>query len=387
MLPKGFDPSRTHDALDPGCPAGVGAPRALFIGIGVVLLAEFLIRLLPLEATVGVDEFDFTRYAATRQILRERGSTEGFIIGSSRSRDGLIAPEIAAALAPFPDAPRTWANYANPAGSAEVMEVLTDIILESPGQKRLMIYGLSPFQFNGHEPRLQYLYMLMDFPRWRRSIPVYGWRAALPHLPLIARNECENRIRLVSANGRPMDWFGETARGFPRSLQLTGGIGEHHTLEPDRSTLLESTTTTQNIRNFAAVWAPDGEYPVSEDKIQAAIRLINKVRAAGIEVILVELPLSAYMWQAYPPTLRDEFSAIMRRIESETSLHIHTVDELDISPPVNEFYDLVHTNYLGGLRITGNLIERVILPEWTARAAAAGPPPASPDVGVPSDAP
>ena len=84
-------------------------------------------------------------------------------------------------------------------------------------------------------------------------------------------------------------------------------------------------------------------------------RAVERLRAAGADVILVEAPLSPMAAEYYDATIREEFVAFARDLARDPGVHFVPLER---SPryPEEELIDLVHLKPAGAQKLTAAIL-------------------------------
>ncbi|HOX43911.1 MAG TPA: hypothetical protein PK668_09935 [Myxococcota bacterium] len=332
-------------------------PWALGAAALALLLLELGVRLLPEQAVLPYEPGE-VEYAAVEAHLRLAGPAEVVVLGSSRAREALSVPLLGELLGEaLGRAPRVE-SYAVGGATAVEVEAILGMLLRR-GRPRLIVYGLSPRQLWG-EPTYAQAARFWDLDDWRADWQAHG-PAALGRLPELVRGGLRAVSRLFLCRERAAEAVRELF-GAPRLRNpVLGGPSEWHQRGPTLA-MLGREVSEARVRWYVSQLLQDGRYPFSQAKREALARVLARCRAAGVELVLVELPLADVLWRFKPAGTRETFLRVVGEEAARAGLPFVRLDELGLALGPDEFLDQSHLNLRGAERLTRALAERALLP-------------------------
>jgi hypothetical protein len=95
-------------------------------------------------------------------------------------------------------------------------------------------------------------------------------------------------------------------------------------------------------------------------EVQMALlrRAVEKLREAGIEVVILEGVMHPAARDLYDTSIRGEFLVFARELARDTGAHFVSTREMPLFAE-SDFYDLVHTNHRGAVKLTRSMLRAV----------------------------
>jgi hypothetical protein len=336
-----------------------GPPWALATAVGLLLVFELALRLFNPRGLLATPEDRELAYRGVVPELAAYGAPDVAVVGSSRARRGVTAPLLRSLLRERRIRVRLG-NFALGGAMSEEIEVAVRRLLEASPPPRLLVWPISPREFEerGARPVAQvgYLWRPSDWWSSRRRI---GSRAdAL--LPDAIRNEAARHSLFVRyrfalrdlVERPPKRRFGETLRDI-----FAGNRGDTP-LHGDIDRRFASSRRNEHVRLDArrvasGVSASYGyaNWPrnYQAEHFEGALRA---VREAGVELLLVELPLHPLLEAALPPKTTEKFRAFVGEWARRHGASFVTTAELETRFEEVDFSDSSHVNYRGSEKFT-----------------------------------
>jgi hypothetical protein len=341
--------------------------------VAIVIVVEVVVRQLPVSALIPYRSGE-TEYAGVAALLDAFGPAEISFVGSSRTHEGVVPEELMRLIREDSGRSETVANYACSGATAFENEIMIERVVRDDRPK-LVLYGLSPHQlYERREPREQ-VAMFMDFGAWRR------YRVENPDdagrlLPAVVRNEIgqwywtlkyRNRAGVLATDF--LEWFlSRKGRPIPVDDLLYGRVfpcparGERsrrHVTQPNVS-LVNRPLSKVRLRKLREPVQAE-LYPTHGGQLEHVGKAISACNAAGVELVLFELPLSSILQDQYRSIYGELVSAVREQAEAE-GVRFVRLSELGVAFTDADFREHSHLNYNGAIRLTRGLYEAVIRP-------------------------
>ena len=380
-------PSSTSnsDAAPPADAAGKSAPKsrplpkgypwALTWALVIVAAVEVGMRQLPRDTLLPYRVDVNVEYESLARYLEDEPLADVCIIGSSRSRDGLLAPVLAETVERETGQPLCVSNYATTAARAAENATVVQALLRQ-GTPRLIVYGVSPRQF-AERRQLEQSAALWDASDWWSA-----WRRdpqlAIDYWPVMAQNELAQWSWLFRYRRRPTclayDFYESLrmlrqwpsweacvhSRVFPLPYRCEGS-GVTSEPAPNEVSLVNRPVTVARVESFLDRVMVDGQYQVRGSQADYLRSMLATCRDAGVPVLLVEIPVADILRAHYPPNVYDDFYAVMAEIAGETGVRFIPVSELGLTFTDEDFLEQSHLNVRGGHRLTERVTELAIV--------------------------
>ncbi|MFQ5489434.1 MAG: hypothetical protein ACE5GE_01825, partial [Phycisphaerae bacterium] len=230
-------------------------------------------------------------------------------------------------------------------------------------------------------PRSQVV-LFLDWQSWWRD---YGenpsWSRA--QIPALLRRQCGRWFRTLKYRHRVSAMANDLVqafrlrrdRRFPLSDLLAGTAfacpqrGETsrwQSVLPDLS-LATRPVSQEKVKSFADHLLVDGRYVMGGEQLRHMQRIVTLCRQAGVELVLLELPLNQALERALPPGVRDEFLTLVRNLARDRGVDFVERDETPLDLQDADFLDFSHLSFQGAKRFTQVVTEKVIVPRLRAR--------------------
>lgn len=335
-----------------------GPPWGLVIAIGLLLVLETALRV---KNPRGVLPASMDRELAYRQVVPELlgyGAPDVAIIGSSRARRAVLAPQLRSALGTKRSRPLVG-NFALGGAEAEEVESAIRRLLEASPRPRLVVWAISPREFEprARRPVLQvgYLWRVADWARARRTLG----SAADALLPDALRNEAARHSLVIRYRFAIRDLMEDPSRRWgPELANIFAGKRQnatvHGAIDPkhrgkDKYGVLD--VDRERIEQFIGdkYTAPDWPQNYQAEHFHAAL---SAARAAGVPLLLVELPLHPLLESTLPPGTLPRFRSFVSKAAQDHGATFVTLDKLELELVTDDFHEHSHVNLRGAEKYT-----------------------------------
>lgn len=352
-----------------------GFPWALTATIGVLAAVELGIRSADPEDVIPYD-LGATQYESVVCHVDAFAPADVCFVGASRTREGIVIPEVQRACDKALAQPITVANYATAGQRAGRGNAVVTYLIKK-GHPRLIVCGASPRILHGWTLGVEEIALFWDIGDWwQRFLAAPDRHISL--LPIVIRNEVSKHYLtlkyrrkasvLVRDANRAIAWSDRVSfsvkdvlRGAPSPCPIRGDLTRWQRFQPDRS-LLTDPVPEKRVRRFVDRLLINGEYPMPQRNVDLLADTIRLCRENGAEVIFFELPLSDILQEHLPPNLAEKSRAKIQRLCDAHGVRFFTLERLGLTFAEADFVEQSHLNYHGGLRLTRALLERAIIP-------------------------
>ncbi|RMF84789.1 MAG: hypothetical protein D6744_02460 [Planctomycetota bacterium] len=301
-------------------------------------------------------------YTAVREHLEFIGPAEVAFMGSSRTREAFVVPLLRKEVPKAIGRPITIVNYGAPGCNADEAEAIVRVMARQPHPPKYLFYGITPYQLADLE------YDVQGVPVWSLAHWWQRLREPNPHpevferWPFVVRNEIEDRYRTFAYREMiPLRVWEATTKFRLPSCPLKGEYSKHQQLTPKRS-LVNTPQSAQHIKRYISSRLRRGKYVMGGPQMGALRRVMERCRAAGIQLILVELPQSEALRAQLPLDTMRRFYSLVAPLASEYDVPFLRVRQFGIDFGLAEFREMSHLNLAGARRFTSIMIRDVIVP-------------------------
>ena len=131
---------------------------------------------------------------------------------------------------------------------------------------------------------------------------------------------------------------------------------------PDQS-LADAPPDTEGVRRYVdQLLDENGRYVLGDERVRALGEVMRLCNEAGVQVVLMEEPLSEDLRTHYPEELFPAFHRSVDPLIAEAGLRIHTLEELGVELERADFREHSHVNLAGATEITRALSGQVLAP-------------------------
>lgn len=364
-----------HEPPFPPLPRGV--PWAFLLALVILAGVEAAVRVVESRGYIPYAPFT-AEYHAIRNTLLRKGPADVCILGSSRGKEGLVMPDLLAALRGLPE-PWTAANYsAADARSRELKTILAYLLRR--GQPKLVLVAISDRELLQDTDHPYELALFWTFDDWREY-----WRAertqgaassgrtpALDLLPVLIRNHLGNVLRIVrySTYGDLLAFYARF-RFFPTS----GLTGDLTYVQAARASTLVPARVMQPDDGRVYIDAHGGPqaYRLNPARWADFRDMARLCREAGVMLVFVEVPVADLLIQAYPPVVYEQFIQGMRELSRLEEVPFLRPADYGFQFREEHFDEPAHLNYHGARIFTRFVFDQAIQPAWTRWRAKADP--------------
>lgn len=349
--------------------------------VGALVLlgsAELGLRLSQSEGVVAY-EMKAPAYRSIPYELDRTGAAPVSVLGSSRAREGVSMPTMSRAIEDATGQSIGVANYALAGGRGEEVRFLASLLATASPRPGLVLYGVGPRQLLPNaEPyqKFSHMWRLSDWFRFRvergAEVDPYFGRAArnsLGRVSFLVRYEPQVREALLSRKARWKKLRRALTEVRDRDKSpILGHATVWHQRKPKRSTRVSSKRARKYLNQVTA-GQPYRLYPQQVECVDETIRTL---RAAGIDVVLFEVPMSPALREVFPAEVEAEFHELMDSLAAKNSVPYLRLAELGVALKRKHFREQSHANRLGADRVSLALADQVVVP-WLAGEERASP--------------
>lgn len=337
-----------------------GAPWAFLSALAIVAAVECgahwidPVELIPYE--LGQVEYQAVRLSADYL-----GVADVAVIGSSRAREGLVAPVLSATLKRESGRNLSVANYACAGATAEESLATLRRLLTDRQDIRLVVYGVSPRQLWGYELKYSQAALMWSWSDWWREVEVHG-RDAWRYWPDVLRGQMSRYLRSLAFRARVREWTEELIQGRgPWPTPVTGALSQWQFRGPEMA-MIGNRVGDARVKWYVKQLLKDGRYPFGQVKLQKMEELLRTCRQAGVPLVMVEMPLAKILHKHLPEGTYQHYLEQVRGLARRENIPFIETDRLGIDLSNREFLDQSHLNLLGATRISRALATQVLAP-------------------------
>jgi len=352
-----------------------GFPWAFVVSLVVLAFVELGVRQLPVCSLIPYRS-DETQYEAVADYLDLSGPADVCIVGSSRAREAVIPEEVAMLCDQEGASALRVANYSCPGARAEENEAIIKFLLRR-GRPRMIVYGVSPRQLLDRERPYDQVALFEDWADWKACYR-RDHNLAIDLLPVVVRAHIGRFYRTLRYRRRPGVIFSDlllalrydklgglsfsdflTGRAFP--CPIRGERSRWHWIHTNVS-LVSRPISLKRVHQYVERLRWRGAFVMRGRQREHLQGLLRACKNAGVQLVLVEVPLSDMILQCYPTGLYGGFIDEMRSLADRFEVPFVTARRLGLRMADSEFLDQTHLNYSGALHFTHALVHRVIMP-------------------------
>jgi hypothetical protein len=357
-------------------------PAAALVALGIVAAVELVFRAIPPQWIIPRESGEI-EYYTSRYAIDAFGPAEVSIVGSSRAKAGIVLPELHASLRSRRGAPVTVANYSTAGARADESHAMVEYLLRA-GRPRILLYGVTPRDLLGNEPRYARSSIFWSASDWMRAARE-DRNGAMRVLPVFIRSIIGQHYYTLRYRHRPfalIEDFWRAAklrrdgiarfsivqilRGEPSPDPAFGGLTRGQQFDRNRS-LVTHPISEEHVRLYVQGLLEYGQYPLGARRLEELRLTIDAAQRAGVPIVFFETPISDRLRRNKPPGTYDAFLGHMRALCDSTGTPFLEVGELGIQFDDRDFLEQSHLNLRGASRLTEALLDRAILPVMERR--------------------
>ncbi len=336
-------------------------PTAFLLALVMLLGLEVVVRRINPPTLIAYDTVDTLAYEAVRHYLQFVGPADVGLIGSSRMLNAVVVPDLRRELSMVLDRPVSVANYALPGANADEVAALVRLILRQEKRPKILVYGVTPKQMAAAKYDLDKRATLWSLSDWRRERGKTD-EALFRVLPDVIRGEIETVYRTFAYRKIVSIRFRERFLNRARiPCPINGEFSKYFDRQPNRSMITHPALPRMVEKYFKSRMTGD-EYLMGGVQTDCMEEVIRLTREAGVELVLVELPLSRILLNHYPGDSYAKFGAEVSRIADAHDVRFVRARDLSISFRGADFADFGHMNLPGAKRFGSVLAGRVLIP-------------------------
>lgn len=358
---------------------GTGFPWAFAIAVMILLGIEAAWRVVPTPKNVGYTPGE-NEYPALAAHLDANDVADVVIVGSSRGRESILAPEMARNLEKALGRKLTVANYSVSGGRADQHEAIVRRVLRKDRKPLLILYGIAErdLRYN-HGIDYDRVALFWNSRDLREAVDRDGRTAFLNGAPFVLLNS----LGRVSYTHRYREQIRTVIErrvfGASDNSPFEGGWSEYQNLvmsDPARRKAISSARPAAiNERSLVNEPQSDAEvaeyvrrqmqgkkFPMDKPLVAALERTLAEANRAGVELVLFETPASAILRKHLPKDAYDNYLKTVRNTARGQETPFVTVDQLRLRLRDEHFRDKAHLNVTGAKLLTDALARTTVVP-------------------------
>lgn len=360
--------SSSEPARHPLCPGVKGGPPwALVLSLLIVAAVEVALRQVDPDRLIVYESTQEDRYTV-RDFLHYYGSPEVAFVGSSRSVNAFVMPDIIAGLRDRLGRSVRAANFALGGVNMPELVPLMGYVFRHPPLPRVLVWGVDKEFLGGKKDVVELSPIFWSFGDWLAARRRFGPDVVDPMFSTVFRGLVAEHYATFRHRERPLNFLKELIRGRLPSRVRGELVWPEHVSDPNRS--LVSHPVDEALTAFQVCdghLQPDGTYPFRPERIEAMRGMLEQCCQKGIHVLLVELPNPDVFQRWFPSNVGPRFDIAMREMAAQTGARYVSQKDLGLVFHNSEFRDPWHLNLRGATRLCRTLVDRA-LAEFVAGA-------------------
>lgn len=334
-------------------------PWAFILAILVLVCLEFFLRMLPQNLLLGYGR-GYAQYWEVLHHLEEFGPADVGILGSSRAREAILIPLIGDWYEGKLGRKVRVSNYACAGNSADEVFLTVRRLVKNPQKPYLLLCLLSPRLLLGEEQRLDTQAVLWDLEDWKNYFTTHGWRDCASLVPFAVRRIVDRYYKTYRYRYRIRHLLTVAALGRMSYSAVKGEITEWHRYE-GKTSLISRPVSSERVKRYVGrLLNEKGEYVFGTRHIESLRKVIAICRNHGVDLVLVEVPLSETLRQHLPAEAYANFLAVIENLAAQGGVKLVRVSGQSFSD--RDFLEQSHLNYIGAVKFTDHVINEVLTP-------------------------
>ena len=347
-----------------------GFPWAFAGAILILLLVEYSIRAADPKSVIPY-QLGEQEHHAVAAYLDAVGPADVCFIGSSHTREGVIVGELQKRCRRA-GLPVEVANYGVSGARADGAELVANRILAAERKPRLIVCGVSPRDLRSRNPDWTRLAIFWDLGDWYRNLPGNPARVG-PLFPQVLRQEIGRRYLTLRYRELPRYWLAAwlgTVGADPCSIHGDELSAWH---QEERSLKTRAVPEERMEEYLEQNRLNDGSETDGDRREQAAlVRLMRACRAAGVPLVLYEVPMSDHLAERLAPGLNDKHVATLTELARREGVRFVRREEFRMYIGEGGFREHSHLNHKGALKLTKEMADIVVIPALKGTPGAIG---------------
>jgi hypothetical protein len=353
---------------------GSGIPWAFFLSLLLLAMVEIGFRVSDPVSRIPIQS-GLDRGRAVIQTIESGGATDICFVGSSRTLEGIMVPEVQARLRSSLGYEYTMANFANPGFRAVETATVVSKLLEH-GSPVILLYGFTCHQVNHDDNHLEMFSFFWRLDEWFGEFRERGMEV-VRYLPIVVRRHIGDiwlsvkyrhlvtallrNLRYAYGNENiPLDpWAIVRRETFPNPLR--GELATPHKYFPNAK-LSERGISDAHVEEFAARAVVDGRFNFTRFQIDKVVRIARLCREHEVELVFFEIPLSKILRRHLPANTVERTREIFVDVAREEGVVIYTLDDYGIEWTDDLFREQSHLGNDGALKLSTWLADHAIVP-------------------------
>jgi hypothetical protein len=335
-------------------------PWALIGAILIVLLAEGVLRyshwpkILPYE--MGRMEY----FVASEQIDRA-GAAEVSIVGSSRTRESLVVPELAKRLSDAAGRKVTVASYACSGAYTSDFEAVTKRLLRAKQRPKVILIGVGERDLSAGGGLWDQVALFQNLHDLHED---YGERGieVLNDLPVVIRHNVGTYWRTLGL--REFLHYQIVARVLgnnePRvKSPAEGGLSIWQQSSPSRNLVKKAVKKSRVLERAEAT--REDEMPAPQ-LANALNDLAYECHRRGVQLIFYEVHRSNALRKAFPRAIYAHFLRIVDDVAERNCARFVKLGDLGLKLTDSDMREPSHMSFRGAHKLTQALADRIVKP-------------------------
>jgi len=336
-------------------------PKAMFVALGLVLLVEIVLHIMPGDWLLGYGP-GLGSYYDVLHTLQTRGPAQVSVLGTSRGRESIVQPLLREMVRERLGKEITVANYSLAGAHADEMHRVARLMFAGAEKPEIVLYFVSPKMIKADPPDHQRLGILGVFP------DVLGGRigqilAAQSEEPLWRLRQWLDGHYYTFRYRHRIRWtLTAWARGRRPESAVQGDFTTWQRYGGDRS-LATHPVSAERIDTYASqLMNGSGVYCVGEDQLAAVAATAELCRTHGVPFVLLEAAISEDLQEHFPTGVTETFTNALQSTARTVGVEVQTMSMVGADLDHTDFREQSHLNRQGGEKVTRALADRFILP-------------------------
>jgi hypothetical protein len=308
--------------------------------------------------------FSEQEYRSIPAELQRVGAAEVAIVGSSRAREAIALPELAADLEERAGRKVTVASYAVAGGRAAEVRVIARRLLGARPRPELVLYGVGPRQLLEREDPGMALGRIWGLADWVRARLELGRGPTAPWLGASLRNSAGRHAYAVRFQPQVHAALTEPSEGLKKAFTEAPGLKYaptrgRHTIWQTRSPNKSIDISPSRARSYLDKVLDGRPYDLDPAQLGRMDDTLELLGEAGVLVVLFEVPIQPVLAEQFPEGTLQEFQRLMVELAERHGVEYLPAAGLVPDLPRSGFREQSHLNLAGARLLTAALVERV----------------------------
>lgn len=335
-------------------------PWALIGAIVIVLLAELALRQSHWPKILPYDKERMEYYVAAEQIDRA-GPAEVSIVGSSRTRESLVVPEMAKRLSVAAGRRVSVASYACSGAYPSDFEAVVRKLLRAKVKPKVILIGTGERDLINGGRLFDEVATFQSYHDLRQDYDERGFEVT-NDLPVVIRHSIGRYWRTLGLREFLRYQIVQRVLGHnePRvKSPAEGGLTLWQQSSPS-SNLTKRTITNSRVLAKAAATQED-EMP-DPQLLNALNDLAYACKESHVPLVFYEVHRSNALRKAFPEAIYAHFLQIIDDVAERNGARFVKLSDLGLKLTDADMREPSHMSYRGAMKLTGAVTDRVVKP-------------------------